>query len=176
MKKFDNLFSRLILESSEIKTLYLPSEVKHFNFKSFKPFSYKNVAIFQSALHEDINHVLERLNERSKHKYSLDDIFIIIKRGIDEFLQTAKVTNYKNKQSFNIISKTYSDIKIACAIEKNLIKNELFYLNDSDDDPLYHNDYFCFIYTILSRSMRKHLNDKELVVEHSENEITLFVE
>ena len=45
----------------------------------------------------------------------------------------------------NIISKTYSDIKIACAIEKNLIKNELFYLNDLFDF------YFLFSFLVFLR-------------------------
>lgn len=120
-------------------------------------------------MRDDINHVIERLNERSKNAYTLNDIFLIVKRGIDEFLKLVKTQKFNSKQSFNIISKSYSNIKVVCAIEKNLIKNELIYLNESDDHPLYHNDYFCFIYTILSSSMEKHDIDKNLFVESNEN-------
>ncbi len=169
MNSFEIEYLKIINEENGIKTLYLPTEIKKFNFKSFTPFEYKGVSIFQSSMRDDINHVIERLNERSKNAYTLNDIFLIVKRGITEFLNLVKTQKFNSKQSFNIISKSYPNIKVVCAIEKNLIKNELIYLNKDDDHPLYHNDYFCFIYTILSASMKKHDIDKNLFVESNEH-------
>ena len=176
MNEFEKEYLKIINEDSGIKILYLPNEIKKFNFKSFTPFEYHNVSIFQSAIHEDLNHVLNQLNKRNDKDYSLNDVFIIIKRGIDKYLELIKIENFNTKQSFNIISKSYSDIKIACSIEKNTIKEQLIYLNESDDNELYHNNYFCFIYTVLESSMKKRNIDKELIVENMNTEINLYVE
>ena len=177
MNKFEKEYLKIINEDNGLKILCLPSEIKKFNFKSFEPFEDHGVSIFQSAMHEDLNHVLNRLNKRSKadKKYSLNDIFIIVKRGIDEYLKQCKNIRFNSKQSFNIISKSYSDIKIACAIEKNVIIDQLIYLDINDDNELYHNDYFCFIYTVLETKMKKHDIDKELIVESNEI-FNLYVE
>jgi hypothetical protein len=169
MNSFENEYLKIINEANNFKVIYLPSEIKKFNFKSFTPFEYKGVSIFQSSMRDDINHVIERLNERTNNTYTLNDIFVIVKRGIDEFLNLVKTQKFNSKQSFNIISKSYPNIKVICAIEKNLIKNELIYLNEADDHPLFYNDYFCFIYTILLSSMKKHDIDKNLFVEANEN-------
>lgn len=104
----------------------------------------------------------------------MNDIFIIVKRGIDEYLKQSKNIKFNTKQSFNIILKSYKDIKVACAIEKNDIKSNLIFLEKDEDNKLYHNDYFCFIYTILESSMKKHSIDKELIVE-SCNIFNLYV-
>jgi hypothetical protein len=176
MNNLKNEYLKIIFEENGIKILCLPSEIKKFNFKSFTPFEYHSVSIFQSAMHEDINHVLNQLNKRMKYDYTIDDIFLIVKRGIDEFLKLNKTNKFNSKQSFNIISKSYPDIKIACAIERNLIKNDLIYLNPNEDNTLYHNEYFCFIYTVLQSSMKKHIIDKNLFVENvNDNVYTIHV-
>lgn len=175
MNNYEKAYLNIISEEAGIKILYLPDKIMKFNFKSFKPFEYHNVSVFQSAMHNDINHVLNRLNERSKTQYTLNDIFIIVKRGIDEYLKQSKTIKFSAKQSFNIISKSYKDIKIACAIEKNNIKSDLIFLEKDEDNNLYHNDYFCFIYTILESSMKKHSIDKELIVESYNNMFNLYV-
>lgn len=174
LNNYEKAYLNIINEEVGIKVLYLPDRIIKFNFKSFNPFEYHNVSVFQSAMHNDINHVLYRLNERSKKQYTLNDIFIIVKRGIDEYLKQSKNIKFNTKQSFNIISKSYKDIKVACAIEKNDIKSNLIFLEKDEDNKLYHNDYFCFIYTILESSMKKHSIDKELIVE-SCNIFNLYV-
>ena len=177
MKEFINNYFNIIHEDSGIKVLSLPREIKYFNFKSFPPFSYKNTSVFQSSLNTDIQHVIHQLNERSNNKYTLNDIFIIVKRGIDEFNKLKATMKFHSKQSFNIISKSYKEIKVACAIEKNTILDQLIYLNENDDNPLYHNEYFCFIYTVLEHNMKKHDIDKNLFVENINNDaITLYVD
>lgn len=174
LNNYEKIYLNIINEEAGIKVLYLPNEIMKFNFKSFNPFEYHNVSVFQSATHNDINHVLNRLNERSKKHYKLNDIFAIIKRGIDEYLKQSKTTKFNTKQSFNIISKSYKDIRIACAIEKNTIKSDLIFLEKDEDNKLYHNDYFCFIYTILESTMKKRSIDRELIVE-SYNTFNLYV-
>ena len=110
MNTFEIEYLKIINEENGIKTLCFPTEIKKFNFKSFTPFEHKGVSIFQSSMRDDINHVIERLNERSKNDYTLNDIFLIVKRGIDEFLNLVKTQNFNSKQSFNIISKSYPNI------------------------------------------------------------------
>ena len=177
MNNFNKIF-KMIFEENGIKIIFTPSGSKKFNFSSFPPFEYNGVSVFQSSFHDDLNHVLNQLNIRTNKKYTLNDIFIIIKRGINEFKNQLKYKKFRNKQSFNIISKSYPEIKVACAIEINDIKNELIYLDFKDDNKLYHNDYFCFIYTVLLSYMHKKPLDYEIFVEENVNkeEINLFVE
>ena len=100
MNSFENEYLKIINEANDFKVIYLPSEIKKFNFKSFTPFEYKCVSIFQSSMRDDINHVIERLNERSENAYTLNDIFLIVKRGIDKFLDLVKMAGeYKKNKS-----------------------------------------------------------------------------
>lgn len=79
MKNLISSYIQIISEENGIKTLFLPSGIKKFNFISFVPFKYNNVAVFQSSLHYDLNHVLNQINARSTLQYTLNDIFIIVK-------------------------------------------------------------------------------------------------
>ena len=82
-----------------------------------KPVVYKDVYICYSALNEDLNHILLRLNTRTK--YTLNDLLTLVKLGIYEFYknkydkslfanaknQNRKIEREKTEQNFCILSK-----------------------------------------------------------------------
>lgn len=50
MNSFEIEYLKIINEENGIKTLCFPTEIKKFNFKSFTPFEYKDVSVFQSLM------------------------------------------------------------------------------------------------------------------------------
>lgn len=81
--KFDKLYN-FIMENFNVVGYKRNYKI---NDTTFKPVVYKDVYICSSALNEDLNHILLRLNTRTK--YTLNDLLTLVKLGIDEF--------YKNK-------------------------------------------------------------------------------
>ena len=144
----------------------------HINDQAFKPFEYKKVFCASSILNTDLNHVLSRLLKRTNNTYTLEDVFIVLKRGLDKFLTMAK-TKYKDRRtkSFHIISKEYSDFKLVIQIVRNNQKDIFKYMEDPSEF-FYDCDYVCFLYTILEPTMAKKPTDDELVVEETSNNST----
>ena len=137
------------------------------NDHTFKPFEYKKMFCAASALNEDLDHVLTQLFDRTNN--TLDDIFIVLKRGIDKFLEL-KNKKYKDRRtkSFHIISKEYNNFKLAIQIVRNDQKDIFKYL-ENKDDFFFECDYICFLYTILEPNMNKKPMDDELFVEEINN-------
>lgn len=160
MNSFDEAYLKILNEHKN----YFGYEI---NDETFTPFEYKSVYCCASYLNKNINHVLERLKSRTNN--DLNDIFIVLKRGIDKFLQLSK-TKYKNriKNSFHIISKEYKNFKLVIEITKNQQKDILKYL-ENQSDFFYKCDYICFLYTILESNMIKKSLDDELYVEEVED-------
>ena len=138
------------------------------NDQSFKPFEYKKVFCAPSRLNKDLNHVLNQLLKRTDN--TLDDVFIVLKRGLDKFLTMSK-TKYKDRRtkSFHVISKEYSDFKLVIQIVRNNQKDIFKYMEDPSEF-FYDCDYVCFLYTILEPTMSKKPTDDELFVEETDND------
>jgi len=137
------------------------------NDHTFTPFEYKNVFCCASCLNKDINHVLTRLFTRTTA--NINDIFIVLKRGIDKFLQL-KDNKYKNRRikTFHIISKSYPNFKLVIQIVRNDQKDIFKYLENTNE-VFFNCNYICFLYTILINDMEKRESDDELFVESSTN-------
>ena len=140
------------------------------NDQSFKPFEYKKVFCAPSRLNKDLNHALNRLLKRTDN--TLEDVFIVLKRGLDKFLTMAK-TKYKDRRtkSFHIISKEYANFKLVIQIVRNNQKDIFKYMEDLSEF-FYDCDYVCFLYTILEPTMTKKPKDDELFVEENSNNST----
>lgn len=155
-----------------IKTYYdlLNEDKNYFGFQinehTFPPFEYNKVFVAASNLCEnDIDHVLTRLTGRTKA--SLDDVFIILKRGVDKFLSLQK-SKYKNTRikSFHVISKSYPDFKLVVLIVRNDQKDIFRYL-ENKNEFFFNCNYCCFLHTILKTYMKKRPIDDELYVEET---------
>lgn len=135
------------------------------NDHTFQPFEYKKIFCAAAATNKDLNHVLTQLFNRTNN--TLNDIFIVLKRGIDKFIQL-KNTKYKDRRtkSFHIISKQYCDFKLAVQIVRNDQKDIFKYLENSSEF-FFNCDYICFLYTVLTPEMNKKPLDDELFVENS---------
>lgn len=151
------------------KYLKVISEDKNYfgydiNEHTFKPFEYKNVFCAAANIcKSDLNHVLNRLNQRTKA--TINDVFIVLKRGIDKFLEL-KNSKYKDRRtkSFHIISKSYPEFKLAIQIVRNDQKDIFRYI-ENNDEFFFNCSYICFLYTILKNNMEKKPLDDELFVE-----------
>lgn len=172
LEKFNNLCN-LILETFKAVGY---KKIYSINDETFTPFVYKNIYVCASALNNDKNHAIIRLLKRTK--YTLDDLFNLIKDGIDEFYKNKyqdlfnKSTKFeKTEQNFVILSKSKPDIKICILISKNtaydLFKNE--------HKEFHTSKYICFIHTILDEYMIPHSNDIKIFIEEVKNEIELNV-
>lgn len=160
-----------MLNFNDVLRNIICEDVYNINDKVFKPFAYKNVIIAASNLNKDPYHLTNRLNQRSKN-YSLNDVFIIVKRGIDHYLNDKELKQFhKRTKSFSIISKSYSDIIVSCTIEQNKLY-DMFDINSKDIFKT--SRYICFIYTILDKTMKTKVNDKQILTEEIGNEVTLI--
>jgi hypothetical protein len=158
-----------------IKTYYniLNEDKNYFGFQInehiFPPFEYNRTFVAAASTCEtDINHVLTRLHGRTNA--ALNDVFIILKRGIDKFLQLQK-TKYKNTRvkSFHIISKSYPDFKLVVLMVRNDQKDIFRYL-ENNKEFFFNCNYCCFLHTILKTHMLKRPIDDELFVEEIQGE------
>ena len=158
---------------NELYLNILKEDKNYFGFQineyTFEPFEYKKVFCAASSLNKDLNHVLSRLLNRTDN--TLDDIFIVLKRGLDKFLTLSK-TKYKERRtkSFHIISKEYKDFKLVIQIVRNGQKDIVKYV-ENPSEFFYGCDYVCFLYTILKPKMTKKPTDDELFVEEINNDL-----
>lgn len=158
-----------------IKTYFnlLNEDKNYFGFEinehTFLPFEYNRVFVAAANTCEtDINHVLTRLKSRTTA--TLDDVFIILKRGINKFLELQK-TKYKNTRikSFHVISKSYPDFKLVILIVRNDQKDIFRYL-ENKEEFFFNCNYCCFLHTILKNKMLKRPIDDELFVEETQRD------
>lgn len=177
--KFDKLYN-FIMENFNVVGYKRNYKI---NDTTFKPVVYKDVYICSSALNEDINHILLRLNTRTK--YTLNDLLTLVKLGIDQFYknkydkllfanaknQNRKIEREKTEQNFCILSKSKKDIKICILIAKNTAY-DIF--NDEHKD-FYSSKYICFVNTVLDQNMTPKDNDIKLVTETNNEQINLYV-
>ena len=158
---------------NEVYLKILKEDKNYFGFQindhTFKPFEYKKVFCVASSLNKDLDHVLTQLFNRTDN--TLDDVFIVLKRGIDKFLELSK-TKYKERRtkSFHIISKEYKDFKLAIQIVRNDQKDMFKYL-ENPSEFFFECDYVCFLYTVLEPKMKKKPMDDELLVEENDNNL-----
>ena len=145
----------------------LKEDKNYFGFKindhTFSPFKYKKVFCAASSLNKDLDHILSRLFKRTDN--TLDDIFVVLKRGIDKFLEV-KNKKYKERRtkSFHIISNEFKNFKLAIQIVRNDQKDIFKYLENTNEF-FYECDYICFLYIVLIPKMIKKQLDDELFVE-----------
>ncbi len=158
MLKFDKVLQSIICES-----------IYSINDKVFKPFVYKGVLI-AASMNNDPYHLTNRLKQRGK-EYVLDDVFIIVKRGIDHYLNDKELKQFHDRtKSFSFRSKLYPNIIVSCTIEQNKL-HDMF---DIDSKDIFKSSkYICFIYTILDKDMKTKVNDKQVLTEEIGNEIIL---
>ena len=169
-----NLFNDLYLKILNEAKNYYGFQI---NEHTFEPFEYKKIFCAASSLNKDLDHVLTRLLKRTDN--TLDDIFIVLKRGLDKFLTMAK-TKYKERRtkSFHIISKEYTNFKLVIQIVRNDQK-DIFKYVENPSEFFYGCDYVCFLYTILEPRMTKKPTDDELFVEeinNNSNEEIIYVD
>lgn len=140
------------------------------NEHTFKPFEYKKIFCAASSLNKDLNHILTQLFKRTDN--TIDDVFTVLKRGIDKFLeQKNKKYNDRRTKSFHIISREFNDFKLAIQIVRNDQKDIFKYL-ENQSEFFYNCEYICFLYTVLKPDMIKKPTDDELFVENnSENQL-----
>lgn len=171
VKKFTQIYIQSILQMNNI--LMINSDVKNKKFKyTFNinkkygfPCSYKNVSIFLSGKNNNPFHFIQRLySKRNKPKIQLETIKQLIFSAIDIYLKNS--SNFKFNQSFIIRSKKFPQIKIPIQFTKNNIYTiDKMELMEKFKD-LFNNQYFCFIYTILTDNMQSiNQYDKELILQ-----------
>jgi len=155
--KFNETYNKIINEMIHIAG---PNRDYKINDEVFKPILYKNVCIVASSLNSDKFHVLKQLKERSKGKYSINNIITIVKRYIDKDPLLKNLFKDKNRTiySCSIQSKEFNDIKVQVMFELNEAR-------DIFSDGIENAKYFCFIYTILSNKMNENKNDIVLITE-----------
>lgn len=139
------------------------------NDETFVPFVYKDFYVCASYLNTDKDHIITRLKSRTK--YTISDIFLLIKQGIDKFLADKYEQIFKNntthkfektEQNFCILSKSKPDVKIGILISKNTAYDPF----KTDHSEFYSAKYICFVHTILDKTMIPHKDDKQLIVEN----------
>ena len=159
-----NLFNDVYLK-------ILNEEKNYYGFQisdhTFKPFEYKKIFCAASSLNKDLDHVLNRMLSRTDN--TLEDVFIVLKRGLDKFLTMSK-TKYKERRtkSFHVISKEYSNFKLVIQMVRNDQKDICKYAEDPSEF-FWGCNYVCFLYTILEPRMSKKPTDDELFVEENNN-------
>lgn len=155
--KFEEVYNKII---NEMKHVVSPNKDYKINDEAFEPILYKDVCIVASSLNSDKFHVLKQVKERSKGKYSINDVITIIKRYIDKDQSLKNLFKERNRTiySCSIHSKEFNDIKVQVMFELNEARN--IFSNGIENAK-----YFYFIYTILSNKMEENKNDKVLITE-----------
>lgn len=155
--KFEEVYNKII---NEMKHIAGPNKDYKINDEAFTPILYKNVCIAASSLNSDKFHVLKQIKERSKGKYTINDVITIIKRYIDKDSSLKNLFKEKNRliYSCSIQSKEFNEIKVQVMFELNGAR-------DIFSNGIESAKYFCFIYTILSNEMKENKNDKVLTTE-----------
>lgn len=145
-----NLFNDVYLKILNEGKNYYGFQINDY---TFKPFEYKKIFCAASSLNKDLAHVLSRMLSRTDN--TLEDVFIVLKRGLDKFLTMSK-TKYKERRtkSFHIISKEYSNFKLVIQMVRNDQKDIFKYAEDPSEF-FWSCNYICFLYTILEPRMSK---------------------
>ena len=158
--KFDKLYDQLI---NEMKIISSPFHSYKINNDIMEPVVYRDTCICFSSLNKNLDHVVQRIYERTDGRYNIDTILKIVKRYIDKDSSFKKLFTQKNRNiySCSIQSKEFNLIKVQVTFEKNNAR-------DIFSSGVENCKYFCFIYTILSKDMKEHNDDIKLLVESSD--------
>lgn len=158
--KFNELYDKII---NEMKIISSPYSSYKINDDAMTPIIFNDVCICVSALNKDLFHVLKRIDERSKSKYNIDTVILIIKRYLSDKNNLKQLFSNKTRKiySCSIQSKEFNLIKVQVMFEKNEAR-------DIFSNGIENCKYFCFIYTILSKDMPEYESDMKLLVESND--------
>ena len=145
MLKFQEFF-KLIYEHIGSKITSIPCDYQNKGNKVHIEYSDKNIP--QDQIHHSIKQFLQRSN------YTLQDFYLILQRGVDDFLTNSKNKRFRNTYkpiSFYIISNSFNKIKIVIHTKRIQDKN-----------------FNIVVHTVLDTNMISNFRDNKIEVEETE--------